>query len=196
MTTALITFLIILDIGLIVSMFFLNKKQEIQSDLLVDLTEERRLLNELRENVKNELSQAQIKNREAINKVSYLAAEAEQEVKNSGNSIASTIEEIVTELSIRFDKPLSELAKRQGSVESLIKKLTLERERISKIVARGESLVKFFDEKTSLEDVIKDLETKKYDDCRHLLARGISEDQIALELGMSRSEVRLVSGIS
>ena len=196
MTTILLTFLVFLDIGLLVAIFLLNRKQETHGDLLADLTEERRLLSELRDSVKSELSSAQISNKEIVAKVSHIAAEAEQEVKNSGQTLATGMEEIFSDLNIRFEKPLKELARRQASVETLSKRIDKERERLLKVITRGESLVKFFDEKTPFEDVIKDLENKKYEDCRHLLAKGVSEEQIASELGMSKSEVRLLSRIS
>jgi Mg2+ and Co2+ transporter CorA len=164
--------------------------------LLSDLTEERRLLTELRNSVKEELTSAQIKNKEVVARVSHIAAEAEQEVRSGGNSLASGMEDIVTELSERFEKPLKELAKRQASASTLIRKMDTESDRISKIVNRGEKLIQFFDEKASYGDVIKEIEAKRYEDCRNLLVKGMPPSKVAAELGISQSEVDIISSLS
>jgi len=196
MITLLLVMLFLLDIGLFVALFALNKKQETHGDLLSDLTEERRLLAELRNSVKEELIIAQAKNKEVVAQVSHIAAEAELEVRSGGQSLASGMEEIITELSTRFEKPLKELTKRQASTSTLLRKMDMESERILKIVNRGEKIVKFFDEKTPYRDVLKEIETKRYEDCRSLLSQGMSSARVATELGISRSEVEIISSLS
>jgi DNA-binding NarL/FixJ family response regulator len=196
MISVLLTALILADIGLLVALFLMSRKQETHSGILADLTEERRLLTELRGSIRDELSVAQAKNREVMDKVSYIAAEAEQEVKNGGQSIANGMEEIFALLTQRFEKPLTELSKRQSSVEALIRKVEGEKIRLLKVVNRGEQLVKFFDEKTPYAEVLKEIETKKYDNCRELLSQGMAPDRIALELGISRSEIELISHLA
>ncbi len=196
MITALLIALVVVDLGLLAALFFVNKRQETHSDLLYDLTEERRLLSELRGSIHDELAAAQVKNREAMAKVSHIAAEAEQEVKNGGQSLAKGMEEIFALLTQRFEKPLAELARRQIAVEALLRRVETEKGRMLKVVNRGEQLVKFFDEKTPYNQVLKDMESRKYEDCRELLSQGIPPEKIAVELGLSRSEVELISHLS
>ncbi|MEZ4744215.1 MAG: hypothetical protein R3B45_17480 [Bdellovibrionota bacterium] len=196
MITALLIILFLLDIGLLFLFLNVNKKQESHSDLLTDLTEERRLLTELRNSIKEELTSAQERNKETVAKVSHIAAEAEQEMRSGGQSLASGMEEIITELGSKFDKPLKELAKRQASTTVLLKRLDQESNRLQKLINRGERLLKFFDQKTPFNDVLKEIETKRYEDCLSLLSQGMPSEKVATELGMSRSEVELISSLS
>ena len=100
--------------------------------------------------------------------------------------------EIISETFLK----LRELSKKQASTSTLLRKVDYERERILKVVKRGEKIVKFFDEKTPYSDVLKEMETKKYDDCRSLLSQGMNSDQIATELGISKSEIEIISSLS
>lgn len=196
MNTTLLILLIVLDLGLVGIIYIMSKKQGVHSDLLADMTEERRLLSELRSSVKEELASAELKNKDILNKVSKIAAEAEQEVSSSGSTLADSMQEIFSELNEKFEAPLKELAKRQAAIEAFNKKLNATKESLIKIVTRGEKLVEFFDEKVPYEEVIKEIENSKYENCRQMLAQGASVSDVAIELGISKSEVQLISGFS
>ncbi len=187
--------LIVFDAALLFAFIYLNKRQGLSSDLLAEITEERRLISELSDSLKAELKHSQVKSKENLDKVAHLAAEAEQEVKNSGHTLAKNMEELFSEFSDKFENPLKELAKRQSSMEALNKKIQIEKASLSKLLERAETLIKFFDNHLPYEEVIKDIESKKYADARSLLAKGVAPEKVALELGMSSSEVQLVRSL-
>ena len=97
MTPVLMMVLIVLDLGLLAAILLLNKRQGVQTDLLDEMTEERRLLADLRETVRGELSGAQMKARETLDKAARLAADAEQEIKSGGSSLASEMEGVAAQ---------------------------------------------------------------------------------------------------
>lgn len=195
MTTLLLATLILLDVGLLAAVVLLSRRQDAQVELVSELTEERRVLAELRATVQEELESAQGKARETLAKVAKLAAEAEQEVKTGGTTIAQEMESVVTELSAKFETPLKELAKRQAYVETLLKRVDEQKLLLQRLVARGEKICKFFDERVPYEEVLHEIEDKKYADARTMLAKGQTPTAVARELGMSETEVRLVAGI-
>ncbi len=195
MTTALLFILLLLDMGLMAAVFFLNRRQDAHGELMEELTEERRLLTELRSAVQEELEAAQGKARETLDKAMKLATEAEQEVKSGGQTIAQDLEATITQLTGRFEEPLKEMSRKQGYLESLLKRVEQEKAVLQKLIGRGEKICKFFDERVSYEQVIDEIEDKKYSDARSLLARGKTPASVANELGMSESEVRLVGGL-
>lgn len=196
MTTFLLIALILLDVGLLAAVFLLNRKQDAHMEMVEELTEERRLLGELRSNVHEELEAAQFKARETLDKAIRLATEAELEVKSGGKTIASEMESVVTDLADKFEKPLKEIATRQAYLETLLRKVDDEKAIMQKLIARGEKICRFFDSRVSFEEVMEEIEDKKYSDARSMLARGKSPTAIAKELGLSESEVRLVAGLS
>jgi hypothetical protein len=196
MTTFLLIALILLDLALLAAVFLLNRRQDAHMELVEELTEERRLLSEMRTNVQEELEAAQFKARETLDKAMRLATEAEMEVKSGGQTIASEMQLVVSDLTDKFEKPLKEIATRQAYLETLLRRVDDEKSVLQKLIARGEKICKFFDSRVSFEEVLSEIEDKKYSDARAMLARGKTPASIARELGLSESEVRLVAGLS
>ncbi|MCX6108761.1 MAG: hypothetical protein NTZ90_04050 [Proteobacteria bacterium] len=193
MTMILLAALILLDLGLIVVVARLSQRQ---GNSQLELAEERQLLGELRSSVKEELEAAQAKARATLDKAMRLATEAEQEVKTGGLTLAHEMEQVAAQLSGQFEEPLRELGKRQTYLEALLRRIDGEKVSLQKLLARGEKICRFFDNRVPYEEVLAEIEDKKYADARSLLARGKAPAQIASELGMSETEVRLVAGLT
>lgn len=196
MTTFLLISLLVLDFGLIVCIAILNRRQEAHLSLVEDMTEERRLLNELRASVQEELQAGQYKIKESVDKVAQLATEAEIEVKSGGQTIAEEVEKIMVTLTSQFENPLRELNRKQAAIENLLRKLDKEKSLLSKLTQRAEKVCHFLGNKIPYDELLEEIEDKKYADARELLARGETPKFIAEELGMPESEVRLVAGFS
>lgn len=196
MTIFLLGFLVVLDLGLLAAVFILNRRQDAHLEMVEELTEERRLLTELRTSVQEELEAAHGKARETLEKATRLAAEAEQEVKSGGHTIAQEMESVANQLTSRFEEPLKELSRKQSYLETLLRRVEQEKSVLAKLITRGEKICKFFDERVPYQEVLEEIEDKKYADARSLLAKGKAPGAVAVELGMSESEVRLVAGLA
>ncbi|MBM4250365.1 MAG: hypothetical protein FJ146_00155 [Deltaproteobacteria bacterium] len=196
MTSILIAALIFLDLGLMVAVYTLSRRRETHLELVAELTEERRLLADLRNTVQEELEAAQAKARSTLDKAVKLATEAEQEVKSGAHTIAKEMEQVVSDLTERFADPLKELSRKQTYLESMLRRVEDQKTSLQNLLARGEKICRLLDSRVPLEDVIAEIEDKKYADARLLLARGRSPAAVATELGMSETEVRLVAGLT
>ena len=196
MTTLLLVALILLDVALVFAVIHLGRRQDARVELVAEMTEERRLLGELRTTVQEELEAAQSKARETLEKATRLAAEAELEVKSGGQTIATEMEAVVGQLTSQFETPLKELGRKQIALEALLRRVEQEKTLLQRLLQRGEKICKFFDERVPYEEVLEEIKDKKYADARSLLARGKAPNLVAQELGMSESEVRLVAGLA
>ena len=195
MVVVLLVFLAAVDLGLVIAVLRLHRRRETHLELVEELTEERRLLAELRNAVQEELEAAQAKARTTLEKAMLLATEAEHEVKSGGQTIAQEMEQVVSELTLKFVDPLKDLSRKQATLESLLRRVEEEKARLTKLLIRGEKICRFFDERIPYEDVIAEIEDQKYTDARLLLARGKPPTVVATELGISETEVRLVAGL-
>jgi|GEM_PF-870258 signal transduction histidine kinase len=194
MTTILLAALVILDVALITAVFVLSRKQDEQGEIVSELTEERRAISEIRQAVTEELESAQARLRATVDRVGHLAAEAEHEVRTGSQTLKSEVDSLVSQLSTRFEGPLKELARRQQYLETLMRQLDQNKTMIQKVIARGEKMVKLFDERIPFEDVIKELEDKKYADARYMISQGVAPLKVARDLGISEQEVLLLAG--
>jgi F0F1-type ATP synthase membrane subunit b/b' len=179
-----------------VAVYSLSRRRETHLELVAELTEERRLLADLRTTVQEELEAAQAKARSTLDRAVKLATEAEQEVKTGAQTIAKEMELVVSELTEKFADPLKELSRKQSYLESMLRRVEDQKTSLQNLLARGEKICRLLDSRVPLEDVIAEIEDKKYADARLLLARGRPPAAVAVELGMSETEVRLVAGLT
>jgi hypothetical protein len=195
MTGLLLVTLLLLDLALLAAVVFLNRRQEVQKELILELTEERRILTELRDSVRDELELGRRNASQILEKVTHVAAEAEMEVKSGGATIAEQMEGVVKALTSKFDQPLKDLHEKQVYIEGLISRLASEKSAMAHLVKRGEYLTKFFNKNVPLDELIEDMEDKKYTDARRMIAIGHSPTKVASDLGLTVSEVKMVAGL-
>jgi hypothetical protein len=182
----------ILDIFLLLSIFFLYKKWESHDTVLSDITEERQIIFGIQKEIREDCLKTESKSNDFLFKIQKIASEIESDIEQSKKTIRDNLESVVIDLSTSFEVPLKELMLRQQSLHSLYNKISEEKDLLSKMLLRAENLVHFFDQKKNYEDVLKDIEQKKYDDARSLMARGFTAQRIVKELGLSLSEVQTI----
>ena len=196
MTTSLLVIVIALDVLIVGIVIAVVRSRGSGIEILEQLTEERQVLLELRKSIQEELSFAQSRSKEILSQVSHLAAEAEREVKAGSETLTTEIENIIQQLSPKFSDPLKDLARKQVAMEKLLRRVDQEKTLLQKSVRQAEQLYRLFQSKTPYDEVVRELDEKKYADARQLLTQGIGEHAVAKELDLSLSEVRLLSGTS
>lgn len=194
--TTLIAILLLVDAGLVFAFWQFARRRTIEADIVAELAEERRMLEDLRNNIRREIMEGQARMREASDKVSRMAVEAEQEVKGSGSIIRQEVEKVVAGIGGTLQGPLAELATRQEQVGALLRKLDSERNALRKQLTRAELMIKALDGKAPLDEVMSELRERKYTDARSLLAQGHSVPRVAVETDLSEAEIRLLAGIA
>lgn len=182
------------DVVLIVAFLSLQRRQAVNHNLVRELTEERALLADLRNNVRSELSAAQSHARSIKDQIQVLATEAEQEVKRGVLQIEQEANAIVVNIAKKLDDPFRELTNRQHFLLKLAKDAENQRELLARVVSRAENAAKLLRAAENWEDVVDELESRRYNDIRAMLSKGLSPEKIAKELGVTENEVRLVTG--
>lgn len=194
MMGVMLAVLAVADVILVVAFLRLQKRQFDNQNVIRELTEERSLLADLRDSVRNELMAAQSQARAIRDQVQVLATEAEQEVKRGVEQITREAEGIVSNISGKLEKPFQELTNKQHFLMKLSKDAESQRELLSRVVTRAEHAAKLLQSAEKWEDIVEELESRRYIDIRAMLAKGLSTEKIAKELGVSENEVRVVTG--
>ena len=196
MTNFVLSILAILDFVIIGFLFLYIHKKQGGLDLLHDLTEERRILNKLRTDVQQELLEGK-RSLQTLKKESLqVAAEIERDSQTSKENLSKHLQSVFDEFTDKLDIPMVELTKKHHLLDSLLRKVEFEKTRLIKAIEKGEKICKFFQNDLPYEELLKDIEYKKYDDARKLLTQGYSKEKVASELGMRIAEVELLQGIT
>ena len=196
MSAILLAIIIVIDVLLLGVIYFLGKQRIDPIELIKELTEERKILTELRKSVKEELGFQEAKGKQILDRITALATEIEMEVKAGGATLTEEVDRILADVAARIDEPLQSLTRKQAALEMLLKRVEKEKQILIKSVARGEKISRFFDTRLPYEEVLEDIEDKKYVDARHLLSQGVPPRQVAHELGMPESEINLLVGLA
>jgi DNA-binding NarL/FixJ family response regulator len=194
MIGVMLAVLAVADVILVVAFLRLQKRQFDNQNVIRELTEERSLLADLRDSVRNELMAAQSQARATRDQVQVLATEAEQEVKRGVEQITREAEGIVSNIAGKLEKPFQELTNKQHFLMKLAKDAESQRELLSRVVTRAEHAAKLLQSAEKWEDIVEELESRRYHDIRAMLAKGLSAEKISKELGVSENEVRVVTG--
>ena len=196
MTNTFLILLTLFDVGILFFLYLLLQKKQGSEELLQDLTEERRLLNNLKTEVKSEIDRASDLTQSQLKKIMKLAAEVERDANLSKENLASHLEEVFTEFTQKLESPMLEMTKKHHLLESMLRKVDFEKKRLLKAIQKGEKICKFFHNDLPYDELLKDIELKKYEDARKLLTQGYSSEKVASELGMRISEVELLESMA
>lgn len=195
MTTVFLVLLVVIDLVLLGIVFVLAKRQVNPVEILRDLAEERRLLKDLRETIQDEMNDSYSKVKSMADRVSTVAAEVDMEMKSGRDTFAKIIEEAVQEFSQRIEKLAVQITKRQVALEKLSKAAGRERDLLTRALERGEKLSHFFRNQMPYEQVLEEIEDKKYLDARELLVKGITPHEVARTLNLPEAEVTLIASV-
>ena len=196
MMAAILILLIAADLALVYAFMRLSKKQQVHQKMMLHLNEERSMLSELRSEIRDDITTARTELRAIKEQVQVIAMEAEQEVRQGMQSMTGEVEQMMGHLAERLDGPLNAVTDKQHYVENLLQRLHREKVQLARLTNRAAQLTKFFKEDLPYEEVLKDLENKKFSDIRALIVQGVKPEKIARELSVSEQEVRLVAGLN
>lgn len=188
--------LLLLDLALVAGIFLYLKYNKNQSGVLEAITEERIALKRIRAEFDDALQQAHGTIDKKLSQFRQLAAETEREATSAKTRIKEALESVLEEFGNKLEEPLKEFSRRQNSLEGMIRLSGQTRDSLLEAVRKGEVLSKFFHEDIPYEQLLKDIELKKYDDARKLMVKGVPREQIARELGLRSAEVDLIQSLA
>lgn len=187
--------LIVVDFALLGVVFYLFKRVNLPPASIFDLTGEREMLNQMRQSIIGEMQISVSKCETVQKKVSLLAMEIEQEVKQGHDRLAKDLKSLSESMMTNFNSPLEELAQKASHLEAIIAKSEKQRNVLGKVLTRAENICDFFNDKVPYQEILKDIEEKKYSDARRLMGMGVPAEKIANDLNLSLGQVRMIQNI-
>jgi DNA anti-recombination protein RmuC len=193
MLVAMLVLLCVADLILIIAFLRLQRRQSASTEVIRELTEERALLSDLRNQIRGELQTAHQQARQLKDQMQVLATEAEQEVRQGIVNITREVDTIIETISQRLDGPLRALNEKQHFLVRLSKEAQKERELLSLVVGRAENMARVLKSSGTWEDVVDEIEAKRMSDMRAMLASGVAPDKIARDLGIPLQQVHIAA---
>ena len=163
--------------------------------ILKEMDQEQRVLRELRDSIRDDLDHKMGEVKRIYEKVTVLASDAEMELKSSGDFVSKEVAAVLEEARKELEAPLEEIGNQRTRLSALLQKSKEERQILQKSVARAEKLSRFFDRRIPYQEVLEEIEDKKYIDARFLLSKGLSPQQVASELNLPETDVQLIASM-
>lgn len=195
MSSIILGILVVLDVVLLGIVYVLGKRQVQPLEIMQDLTEDRRMLKELRQVVREEMEDGLTRMRGMLERVNLLAAEVDLEIKSSRMSMNKEMEEVLGQFSENVEKIVGQITRKQASLERISRSAEQQTLLLSKSLERGEKMAQFFNNRLPYEEVLEEIQDKKYADARELLSKGMLPQEIARHLNMPESEVSLIAAV-
>lgn len=196
MTTGLLIGILALDLILIGFLYLFTRRSEGRSETVGELAEERRILDEMRTSVKDQCLTAMKDVRSLTERVNVLVTEVEVEHEEIKKLLADGSSSVIKEIEGRLEEPLAFISDKCRLVEKAVQKVGTEKESLLRALKKAETITRFFDNKISYQDLIEEIEDKKYSDARHLLSKGLDPEAIASQLNLPVSEVKLLTSMT
>ncbi len=192
MIVTLFGVLIFLDMVLMLIFLKLNRKNISMSQILQTLTEERDLLNSQKQELLNELSSNVSECKSYHDKVKVMATEVDQDLSRCKKILSEEVTGTIEGMRGEIMETVSTLTQKQLGVEALLKKLQQEKTVLQKNIVSAKALASVLGGKSSYEAAIGDLESRKYQDARELIAKGKTAQEVAEDLGLTASEIQTI----
>ena len=173
----------------------LKTEKETDSEILREVLEEKRQITDMVSVYSEELKNLSRDAKDTYDKINIIAAEAALELENAGSVISSQVEKVLEDVSTDINSNFEKIAVNRSSLEEFNLSIEKNKKSLNRLVNRAEKLVKFFNENVPYEQVLEEIEDKKYMDARHLLASGYSPEEVSSELNLSESEIKLLVSI-
>ncbi len=196
MLEAFVFILLLVDVFLVWSVFKSGKRQDNRLETLEAIAEEKKMISEMLDNLRYEVKISQQEMVKTLENVKLVAAELDHEIKSYQNTIGQDVVKIESDIREMLEKPIHEIAQKQIQLKKMYSKIERQKEVIVKVINKGEKICQFMDDRISYEELLVEINDKKYSDARALLAKGRSPKEVALDLGLSESEVKLVAGLA
>lgn len=195
MTSLLLIILIAVDFILIgaVLIAFKKKQQSDPIEVLKAIHEEQKLLKEMRDSVRHEIEASHADMKLLYQKVSTIATETEHSLHSSSLHLQQELQEALHKMKEDLQEPFRLAQKHRTALSTVMQKCKEARVILQKSTARAEQLALFFQKNVPYEQVLEEIEDKKYRDARFLLAKGLSPKEVSSELSLSESEIQLIA---
>jgi protoporphyrinogen oxidase len=174
--------------------FYLISRNENKIKVHLQVFEqEREELLELQKAVSQELSEYKTVSEQNMSKLNKLASQVEVYVQDGTQRIEKTFQEIVEASQDKFSAEISKIQKTKLSLERTIQSSQESKASLEIVTQSAKRLLNAIDGTIPTEEILKEIQTEKYASARHLIQSGHKASEVAQKLGLTFTEINLLS---
>ena len=122
-----------------------------------------------------------------------IGSEAHAEWEDVTKKINSVLVEVDKHSEIILEANISNLSMRSMALEKIMKDAEVLNESLILSTKKAQKILKLFDSSVPTEEIFKEIQTEKYAEAKKLLLEGVEASAVVKKLGMSMTEVLLLS---
>jgi plasmid maintenance system antidote protein VapI len=157
------------------------------------LDSERSELVELQQAVARDLREAKKLSEETLVKLKRVGADAHEEWIEMNRKCEHLVTELEDKLRELADVSVGQINRQKMQLEKTIQVAGQTHDRLTESAADARKILRFLDENVPSDEVLKELQAEKYAEARRLIQDGKEIAVICRKLGLSQSEVQLLS---
>jgi hypothetical protein len=169
-----------------------NSKKKRDKEFAI-LDKERAMLIELQSQLKNDITEARQLSDQTLKKLKIIGAEAHAEWDDMTKKINEVLIEVDSHSDKLLENNISKLNIQKMSLEKSIINAKQMNENLTQTCNKAQKFLKLFDTNLPTEEVLKEIQTNKYNDAKRMLADGLDATFVSKKLGLSLGEVVTIS---
>ncbi|MBM3382271.1 MAG: hypothetical protein FJY29_07505 [Betaproteobacteria bacterium] len=172
---------------------WLSNGKKIREREFMRLDQERSELVELQQSVSMELAQAKKISEETLSKLKRVGADAHAEWTEMTHKCESLLKELEDKSRELTETSISHVNRQRMQLEKSVQIASQTSSELVESTNNAKRLLRFLDENVPSDEILKELQAEKYAEARRLIQEGKELGTICRKLGLSQSEVQLLS---
>lgn len=157
------------------------------------LDSERQELVELQQAVSRELREAKRLSEETLAKLKRVGADAHDEWTEMSRKCEQLVVDLENKLKHLAEVSVTQINRHKMQLEKTVQIADQTNASLSEATTNAKKILRFLDENVPSDEVLKELQAEKYAEARRLIQDGKDIGLICRKLGLSQSEVQLLS---
>lgn len=172
---------------------WLSNGQKKREKEFMRLDSERGELVDLQQAVSRELQEAKRLSEETVGKLKRIGADAHAEWNEMTHKCESLLADLEERLRTLSDASVQQINRQKMQIEKSIQVAENTNSNLAESTQNAKKILRFLDENVPSDEVFKELQAEKYAEARRLIHDGKDLATICRKLGLSQSEVQLLS---
>jgi len=172
---------------------WLSNGKRIREKEFARLDQERAELMELQQAVSRELSQAKKLSEETLAKLKRVGADAHAEWTEMTQKCETLMNELEDKTRHLAEGSLNQINRQKMQLEKACQLASQTHSELSEATTSAKRILRFLDDNIPSDEILKELQAEKYAEARRLIHEGKDAGMICRKLGLSQSEVQLLS---
>lgn len=150
----------------------------------------------LQGHIKKDIQEAKKLSDETLKKLRIIGAEAHAEWEEVTKKINSVLLEVEQHSDVILGKNIEQLNIQKLSLDKSLQDSHLALAKMEERCKKAQRILDLFDKGLPTDEILKDIQVNKYEDAKRMLLQGMDASMVSKKLGMSLSEIVLISAIA